>query len=740
MNVKKYVPTIYLFVTYLFGLLLFLEWLYPLITIQEQGLFSVFIWYAVLCFIITFLQLRWWMSLLLKGAALGYIVSTYLMPITLFSTEGLTYLLSELSVQLQYVAMQQWGELTDFFRDILFLLLIWVMSYLIYYWFIVVKRIFLFVLLTFTYIAIVDTFTAYDATYAIIRIFILAFIAFGLKTYADEVTRESIALHRLPALYKWLLPLILIVFIATGFGALMPKSEPQWPDPVPFIMNDFDQNKHELTKDSSTIKKVGYGTNDDHLGGSFIQDQELVFQVITEGEQYYRIESKDVYTGKGWERSKDLTYKKQPKDSLEWNLVSNTPTERKVAHIEFGKNFSIDTLIYPYGVQQVEGEGVDHLLVDEDTGVIAPKLIPSQEELRKYTVTYDEPVYALDKLRKASERDPATISDRYTQLPQTIPERVKELAEEITSGLDNRFDKAHAIEKHFSESGFIYDTEDVPVPGEAEDYVDQFLFDSKKGYCDNYSTSMVVLLRSLQIPSRWVKGFTSGELIAENVGENDETNDSLYEVTNANAHSWVEVYFPDVGWVPFEPTKGFSNTSQFTEEEAGEGGLEEEPTEDEVDEEPVEEETAEEESQAEEEKEAEKTEETKDNIQPSVSKPFFIISLFLIAFGLFMLYWYRLKIKTTLLERSFQNSWDKEAFQKSYHHLLQLLEKQGHQMNKGVTLREYSKQVDEHYGTSIMMELTTYYEQLLYNDKMKSDKMNHMLKLWKKMINILQAR
>src|SRR5699024_3309327 len=80
--------------------------------------------------------------------------------------------------------------------------------------------------------------------------------------------------------------------------------------------------------------------------------------------------------------------------------------------------------------------------------------------------------------------------------------------------------------------------------------------------CDNYSTSMAVMLRTLDIPSRWVKGFTGGEKISTSTDSLDNST-NIYEITNANAHSWVEVYFPEVGWVPFEPTQGFNNLSEF---------------------------------------------------------------------------------------------------------------------------------------------------------------------------------
>nr|WP_316046109.1 transglutaminase family protein [Planococcus glaciei] len=82
-----------------------------------------------------------------------------------------------------------------------------------------------------------------------------------------------------------------------------------------------------------------------------------------------------------------------------------------------------------------------------------------------------------------------------------------------------------------------------------------FYLIQKKGYCDNFSTSMVVLLRSLDIPARWVKGFNEGEIVETK----DDTD--IYQITNNNAHSWVEAYMPGVGWMLFEPTIGFTGSS-----------------------------------------------------------------------------------------------------------------------------------------------------------------------------------
>jgi len=88
---------------------------------------------------------------------------------------------------------------------------------------------------------------------------------------------------------------------------------------------------------------------------------------------------------------------------------------------------------------------------------------------------------------------------------------------------------------------------DLPQPPTDQDIVDYFLFDLKRGYCDYYATAMVVMARATGLPARLAVGYASGEFDPAN---------NRYVVTAADAHSWVEIYFPGVGWVPFEPTGG----------------------------------------------------------------------------------------------------------------------------------------------------------------------------------------
>lgn len=158
-------------------------------------------------------------------------------------------------------------------------------------------------------------------------------------------------------------------------------------------------------------------------------------------------------------------------------------------------------------------------------------------------ILYNETTQTLLK-KNASE-----AYDKYLQLPETLPERVRSLASSITSSYSNQYDKVKAVEKYLS-SNFAYTLSPKSTP-KGRDFVDYFLFDQKKGYCTYYATSMVVLLRSVGIPARYVEGYA---LPAK------PKNSTIYKVTNERAHAWVEVYFEGFGWLPFEPTSSFDSS------------------------------------------------------------------------------------------------------------------------------------------------------------------------------------
>jgi transglutaminase-like putative cysteine protease len=148
-----------------------------------------------------------------------------------------------------------------------------------------------------------------------------------------------------------------------------------------------------------------------------------------------------------------------------------------------------------------------------------------------------------DELRALPEEAPPENLQRYLQLPDGIPTRVGELARRITAGAATDYDKVKAIERWLADN-YLYEIES-PVPEPGRDAVDHFLFDTDVGFCEQFASATAVMLRSLGIPARFVAGYTPGT-------RNPFT--GYHEVKNSDAHTWVEVWFPTVGWYEFDPT------------------------------------------------------------------------------------------------------------------------------------------------------------------------------------------
>ncbi len=175
----------------------------------------------------------------------------------------------------------------------------------------------------------------------------------------------------------------------------------------------------------------------------------------------------------------------------------------------------------------------------------SPVLYKSLEPLRPnstYRIVAELNLASEEAMREASQDYYPGILNRYLQVPDSLPTRVRTLALALTEGSTNPYDSAVAIE------GFLRTMEYTTVPGEIDhdaDVVDHFLFEARKGYSDHFASSMAMMLRTLGIPSRLVLGFGPGISDPEEEG---------YLVKDRDSHSWPEVFFPGIGWVPFEPT------------------------------------------------------------------------------------------------------------------------------------------------------------------------------------------
>jgi transglutaminase-like putative cysteine protease len=161
----------------------------------------------------------------------------------------------------------------------------------------------------------------------------------------------------------------------------------------------------------------------------------------------------------------------------------------------------------------------------------------------------DAPVYTVQsgpalpseaQLRSGSGGPPPE-GGTYLQLPR-LDDRVHRLADSLTRAHAARIDRVRAVERWLLDE-FRY-TLDLPRTSR-EATLEHFLFERRAGHCEYFSTAMAVLLRSAGIPTRNVNGFLGGEWNARG---------GYLAVTGNNAHSWVEVWFPELGWVPFDPT------------------------------------------------------------------------------------------------------------------------------------------------------------------------------------------
>jgi transglutaminase-like putative cysteine protease len=173
-------------------------------------------------------------------------------------------------------------------------------------------------------------------------------------------------------------------------------------------------------------------------------------------------------------------------------------------------------------------------------GALSSQMHP--EDRLSYKVYSDTAEPDAELLRTDTQAYPRSF--RYLLFPAALDARVGQLAREVIvrAGARNRYDAARAIENYLQHN-YGY-TLDLKVGG--SDPLADFLFNIKEGHCEYFSTAMAVMLRTQGIASRVVNGFQRGEY-------NDAAD--VYTVTQRDAHSWVEVYFPETNaWVTFDPT------------------------------------------------------------------------------------------------------------------------------------------------------------------------------------------
>ena len=190
------------------------------------------------------------------------------------------------------------------------------------------------------------------------------------------------------------------------------------------------------------------------------------------------------------------------------------------------------------------------LMVTRDTPAVPDVLSVRGPERLKAGTTYQvlslASIAGADDLRVDSTQYPKWVLDTYLQLPSNLPARIRALAQDITNGATNPYDKAQAIQDYLRAYKQTQNIEPPPLNADAVDY---FLFTQKAGYADYFASAMTVLLRAADVPTRLTAGYSAGKF--------DEKT-TTFTVRQSDAHSWPEVFFPTFGWIAFEPSPSLS--------------------------------------------------------------------------------------------------------------------------------------------------------------------------------------
>jgi transglutaminase-like putative cysteine protease len=267
-------------------------------------------------------------------------------------------------------------------------------------------------------------------------------------------------------------------------------------------------------------------------------NREVHFTVESNSPAYWRTGAYDTYTGQGWEQTGSSTplNGEIPVDGAAGERVSYRVTLERPAR-------SLPTVWRPTA-----------LSTDRDGLRLGPaRSVKSQQPLPAGTSYAGESVAPPEDptlLRTAGTDYPEPVVTTYTTLPDREgTDRVAAFTDELTADAETPYETAVLIES-WLESNKSYSLNASHDP-EAGTITSEFVFDMDRGYCEYFATAMTTMLRSQDVPARYVVGYATGE----------RTGPTEYTVRGMHAHAWVEVYFPDVGWVRFDPTPADERTA-----------------------------------------------------------------------------------------------------------------------------------------------------------------------------------
>ena len=261
-----------------------------------------------------------------------------------------------------------------------------------------------------------------------------------------------------------------------------------------------------------------------------------VFTVASPARSYWRLTSLEIFDGRIW--SSRGQYRK-----VDGSLPSAVDVTAARA-TSVAQQFDIGALAsiwLPAAYAPVAVQGVQ-ARYDADSG----SLLTEAETASglAYSVTSQLRDLSADELAGVPNLAPAEVAETYTALPDGFSDAVVAEAARVVGDAPTQYDRARRLQDHFRSGAFAYD---LAVPaGHAGDDLERFLFETRRGYCEQFAGAYAAMARAVGLPARVAVGFTPGE----------PAGDGRYVVRGLNAHAWPEVFLAGYGWVAFEPTPG----------------------------------------------------------------------------------------------------------------------------------------------------------------------------------------
>ena len=259
------------------------------------------------------------------------------------------------------------------------------------------------------------------------------------------------------------------------------------------------------------------------------------FSVRSNARAYWRLTSLDTFNGDIW--SSNTSYR-SARGRLPRAVPSRTPAEAAVQEFRIA---SLGSIWLPAAYEPSRVSGVDGASYNSDSGsLISANPTSDGLEYRVESLIPRPDAPTLEATGAVLSQD---VRAQYLDLPAGLSGRIVNLTRRVMGNARTPYAKALALQQFFR-ANFTYDLS-VPA-GHSDSALDRFLFERRRGYCEQFAGAYGVMARLAGLPTRVAVGFTPGEVGA----------DGAFHVRGLNAHSWPEVYFEGVGWVPFEPTPG----------------------------------------------------------------------------------------------------------------------------------------------------------------------------------------